>query len=391
MNTKLNFTGYVTFSAIGAFNEEFLSELIKSGINVTNIHNKKNILYADIKRTDYLYASKAAKKHRVRIKVQEKYGLYFKIIKMKRHFGIVMGIIVSVLMVMLLQRYVWKIEINSGNLFSDKHILEIIENNGISLGSDIGEIDTDALALKIKHTLKEAGWVGVEKIGSKLIISLSESKNPKGIKIPLNVPCNIIAGRTGVITETEVYSGTLLYPVGSGVSAGNIIVSGIVNDGADNIILSHANAKIIAEFKETVEIRQEYTTIEYQKSGQNFIEKELMIFGFVVPLTEKVKKTDKCTCDEQVENCSFMNLNLPFKVKTNIYTPFEEVFVTRKNEDAERLVEQKFEIYCDNFFSEYEIINIEKTIKRDEKGITLIADVRLKGNIAVSQEILENN
>lgn len=391
MNRKLNFTGYVTFSAIGAFNEEFLSELIENGINITNIHNKQNIIYADIKRTDYLYASKVAKKHRVRIRIHKKHGIYFKIISMKHHSGIVLGIIVSVLMIMLLQRYVWKIEINSGNTISDKHILEIIENNGIGLGSNIGEIDTDALALKIKHTLKETGWVGVEKIGSKLIISLSESEIPKDIEIPLNLPCNVIAGKTGVIVETQIYSGTLLYPIGSGVSVGNVIVSGIVNDGADNIILSHANAKIVAEFKEKVEIRQEYTTIEYQKTGENFIEKELMIFGFVVPLTEKLKNTEKCTCDEQVENCTFMNFNLPFKVKTNIYTPFEEVSVTRKNEDAERLAEQKFEIYCNNFFSEYEILDVEKTVKRDEKGITLIADVKLKGNIAVQQEILEKN
>mgnify|MGYP003420927592 CR=1 FL=1 len=40
MNKKINFTGYVTFSAIGAFSEDFLSELIESGINVTNVHNK---------------------------------------------------------------------------------------------------------------------------------------------------------------------------------------------------------------------------------------------------------------------------------------------------------------------------------------------------------------
>jgi len=391
MNRKINFTGYVTFSVIGAFSEDFLSELIESGINVTNVHNKNNILYADIKRTDYLYASKVAKKYRVRIKIYKRYGLYFKINRMKRHSGIVLGVIASVLMIMILQQYVWKIEINSNNSASDKLILEIIENDGIGLGSDIGDIDTDALALKIKHTLKETSWVGVEKIGSKLIISLSKSDNFERAEIPLNTPCNIIAGKTGVITETEVYSGTLLYPVGSGVSEGNIIVSGIVNDGADNILLSHANAKIIAEFKETVEIRQEYTTLEYQKTGENLTEKELMLFGFVIPLTDKVDNTENYTCEEQIKNCTFANLNLPFKIKTNIYTPLEQITVTRKCEDAERLVEQKFNIYCDNFFSGYQIIDVEKSIKRDEKGIALIAEVTLKGNIAVQQEILNKN
>lgn len=391
MNKMFNFIGYVTFSAIGAYTEDFLTELIKNGIDVSNIHNMKNIVYADIKRSNYLYMARLAKKFRVRTKVIKRHGLYFKIKRMSHHSGIIFGTIVSIILVMILQQYIWKIEIKGGDNTSENHILEIIENNGVGLGAYTGNIDTDELALKIKHTLKDTGWVGVEKIGSKLRVSLSESEIPKKSYLSPKTPCNVIASHTGVIVETEVYSGELLYPIGSGVSEGNIIVSGTINDGADNIILSHANAKIIAEFKDKVEFRQEYTTVEYQKKGDYSEEKELMIFGFVFPITEKIKNSRNCFCDEKIEVFRFMNISLPFSVKTNRYTPYEEITVTRKATDAEKLVEQKFDIYCNNFYDDYEIINVERTIKRDEYGVTLIADVTLKGNIAVQQEIMERS
>ena len=47
-------------------------------------------------------------------------------------------------------------------------------------------------------------------------------------------------------------------------------------------------------------------------------------------------------------------------------------------------------MYCENFFSQYEILDIKKNILYDSEGITLNADIKLKGNIAVQQEILRN-
>ena len=58
-----------------------------------------------------------------------------------------------------------------------------------------------------------------------------------------------------------------------------------------------------------------------------------------------------------------------------------------KMEDVERLLMQKLELYCLNMFSDYEIVDINKSIKRTEEGITLGADIKLRGNIAVQQEI----
>ena len=166
-----------------------------------------------------------------------------------------------------------------------------------------------------------------------------------------------------------------------------MIVSGTVNDGADNILLTHANAKIIADFKEKVEFRQDFTSLEKERIGDEIVEKELMLFGFVLPITDEVNVTDNMVCEEQIENCIIKNFILPWKIKKNIYTTYKDVEVTRSAKDAMKLLEQKIDLYCNNFLSDYEILDIEKKIKTDEKGITIVAEFKLRGNIAILQEI----
>ena len=82
---------------------------------------------------------------------------------------------------------------------------------------------------------------------------------------------------------------------------------------------------------------------------------------------------------------------MPWKIKTNIYKEYDEIEVIRTNEDVNRILKQKLELYCKNFLSEFEILDISEKYEYDDKGITLTVSIKLRGNIAVQQEIMMNN
>ncbi len=390
MKIAMGFSGTVVFSAIGAYNENFISSLIENGVKVRNVKVENNIMYVQIRRTDYLKASKTARIFRTRIRIVEKKGVYFKIKKTDKHIGILCGIFIGIFTVLMLNNYIWRIEIHGNNTLSENLILKTVQDNGISLGQRLSGVNANEASIRLKAIIDEISWANIEIDGSRIDIYVNEVQNVEKSEIPLKNPCNVIASKSGVIVETEVYSGSLLYSKGSGISEGNVIVSGIVNDGADNIILTHANAKIIAEFTEKVELRQDYTTIEQVKSRDEKEEKELMLFGFVFPLTERVEIEENMVCSEEIKSYSVFGAKLPWKIKTNTYSLYEDYSVTRTSEDLLKLLEQKFELYCDNFFLQYEILDVKKSYKSDENGITLVADVKLKGNIAVQKEISEH-
>ena len=62
-----------------------------------------------------------------------------------------------------------------------------------------------------------------------------------------------------------------------------------------------------------------------------------------------------------------------------------------RNPEIDRILKQKLELYCKNFLSEFEILDISEKYEYDDKGITLTVSIKLRGNIAVQQEIMMNN
>ncbi len=388
MKEKFSILSTVTFTVIGAYIEEFLSEFMKSGIKAYNIHNIKGIVYITIKRREYKKAAYIARSCRVRVRVYKRNGLNLNPFRKNKHAGIVTGVVLASVLILIAQKFVWKINVYGSDKLSETQILNAIARNGIVLGAYCANLDTDSAEYSAKLSLSDISWINIEVNGSRVDVYVNEGDVIEKPEISIKTPCNVIAAKDGVIVETEVYSGTLLYKKGSGVSKGSVIVSGVVNDGADNLLMTHANAKIIAEFTETVVFRQDFTTTEQQEGKIKETEKELMLFGFVIPLTEYVSSKENKICEETINNCYIGSFELPWKIKTNAYSQYDEIEVTRTIEDVNRILEQKLEIYCKNFFSDYEILDISKKTEYDETGITLTADIKLKGDIAVKQEIM---
>lgn len=387
MIKRFSVFSYVVFSAIGAFNEQLISELINKNIKIRNINVKDNVLYGEVKRKDYKSVARIAHKFNIRTKVLKRRGIYFKLKSKKTHNGILYGAFCGIVLILIMQNFIWKVEIHNSDNETDNLIKEISSACGIRVGGLISSADDKSTEILLKKSLSGASWINVELNGSRADIYIQKSSDVKKKEISGKTPCNVIAAKTGIIVETEVYSGTLIYPKGSGVSEGSVIVSGVVNDGADNIILTHANAKIIADFTERVEFRQEYVTVEKIKTDIIENEKELMLFGFVIPISERINDKTNKVCRDEIRKCELFGLDLPFKVKTNSYTTYNNSIVSRTTEDSLRLIEQQLEQYCNNFLSEYEIIDLRKSYKYDEKGITLVADIDLRGDISLQQKI----
>ena len=134
-----------------------------------------------------------------------------------------------------------------------------------------------------------------------------------------------------------------------------------------------------------------YTTMEKQKTGLVEYERELMLFGFVFPLDSgNIDRANKI-CTEETQAFELFGLKLPWTVKTNTYTEYEDISVTRKSSDIERILTRQLDDYCENFFGEYELVDTRKSVRADETGVYLHADVILRGNIAVQREIMQKN
>jgi len=379
--------GTITFSIIGAYCEEFINDLINNKINLKNINSRNGIIYADTGTSQYPYIARKSKKYGVRTRVTKRHGIYFKIRGFSKRPGLIIGIIASAVLVNVLRLYIWNIVIHNNNGLTDDYILGVLENYGITAGTLANDSNTLETERRIMLTDDNINWINIEINGSRADVYLSE--NSVNEKIDFMTPCNLIASHTGVIVDSEVASGNMLYEIGSGVAEGSVIVSGTVSSG-DSTILVHSEAKVIAEFYDDAVFSMDYKTVENIPTGETFTHRQIMLLGMVFPMDSNNSNISDTICTEQTEQCTLWGVELPIKIKTETYTKYIGQEITRKEDDVRRILDSRLELYKLNFLNKYEILDIEKIYDFSENGGTLKAHIKLRGDITVTQPIYEH-
>ncbi len=385
---KPTLSGSVSFGMLGAYCEDYISELFRNRIRLKNIHSENGMIYADIGVHDYPAAARLSRKYGIRTRVRTRHGAYFSIRKLGKRPGLIAGSLLSVIGILFLRLFVWNIQIHGNNELSADYILGLLEERGITAGVPANDTDTLDAERSIMLASDKIKWINIEINGSKADVYLHETDDRTDEDIDFMTPCNIVAGRTGVIVDSDISSGQMLYENGSGVAEDSVIVSGTVSSGTSTILV-HADGCVIADFFEDAEFRMDFTTVEKVPTGNSFTRKQIMILGMVFPLSsgEDISNT---VCREDTEQIAVAGIELPIRIRTETYTEYEEQTVTRKTEDVRRLLDRQLEMYTENFLKQYELLDTEKTYDVSDTGIVLKARLKLRGDIAVKRPIYEH-
>ena len=378
--------GYVKFSLIGTECEEFLSYSLNSGIKIYDIENEEGILYAKTSPSQYFLLARMTRGFHVRIRITEKRGFWFTAYRYRNRYGIIAGLLAYGLVLLLCSGIVWDITITGNERISDESILEFLAENGIYPGASRKDLETTITELSAMLSFEDLAWISIESEGSRVNVKLNERIENAENGLSISTPCNIVASRGGVIIEAEVYRGTMMYEVGSGVAEGDIIVSGIVNDGAGNISVNHADAKIIAEYEEEVSFYQLFNTMEKVKTDEKIYSEYLKLFSFTFP-QQNEQYIDGYTYTSDSYEVRLFGIKMPWSRVVVEGTRMKDVEVSRTVNDVKRILDQELEMYELNFLKNVEIVDRKIEYERDESGIKLVCKFTLRGNIASQSEI----
>ena len=378
--------GYVKFSIIGTECEEFISYSLNEGIRIYDIENEEGIIYAKTSPSQYFLLAVVKRSFHVRMRITEKRGFWFTAYRYRNRYGIIAGLLAYGLVLLLCSGIVWDITITGNERISDESILEFLAESGIYPGASRKELDTTVTELSALLYFEDLAWISIESEGSRVNVKLNERIANAENGLPVSTPCNIVASRGGVITEAEVYRGTMLYEIGSGVAEGDIIVSGIANDGAGNISVNHADAKIIAEYEEEISFYQLFNTVEKVKTDEKTYSEYLKLFSFTFP-QQNEKYIDGYTYTSNSYEVSILGVKMPWTRVVVEGTRMKDVEVSRTVNDVKRILDQELEMYELNFLKNVEIVDRKIEYERDENGIKLVCKFTLRGNIASQSEI----
>lgn len=360
--------------------EKFINLLWKNNVNLKNI-NKKDIttMHFDSNLKDYRTISEIAKKTGTRIRILNRRGISFFILRTKKRQTLFLGVILFAAIIYYLSNYIWKINIETEKNISPYEIRNQLKNLGIRAGIKKGSIDVYKLEEKLVLENSDIMWVRARIEGASLNIKLAERQGPPEVENE-NTPSNIVANKDGEIVRVYSKAGTAVVKNGQIVKKGDILVKG--EQGVEGkTYLVHAEADVIARtFYEEVAY---VNTIIKEKKRTGNEEKEIYVSLFGKDIFIKKAKNKFKTYDKVTTNKLFIN--------ENVYYELEE---KAKKLDEKEIVDVVSKELLDNI-----IVKLDKSVRIVDKVIDLKLEkdeykVRVvlivEENIAESKK-LENN
>lgn len=306
---------------------KFIKRLISNKIEMLKInyikHNEANII---VYKKDYDNILKI--KSIYEVNEIETYGLIKikKIVNLYKY--IIIGLIISLIIIIILSKMIFKIEVIHDNSNIRKFMLDELETNGISKykfkkNYDDIQIIKKNIMDKYKDKLE---WLEIEEVGTKYVIRLKERIIVDNTKD--NKKYNVIAKKGGIIKKIIASNGNIIREINNYVNKGDIIISGNVYLNEDLKDVVGAKGSVLAEVWYNVTVTYPYIYSEIKTTGNSAKVYALKILNNVIEINKKFK-------EKNIEEKVILNHNL-LPISLVLQKQFETTTISQvlTNEEA---------------------------------------------------------
>ncbi len=378
---------YCEIQAEGRNPYPFINAVRNSPAACGNQYCRKNAFCFRILKQDLPLIEELAVQHHMTLTVQTIPSLSGKIKKYRFRFGIPLGILLGAVLIFYYSNTVAVIEIQGAETVKESVILSLLEEEGVSQGAWMTDIDRNRCETLLRIQIPEVAWAGIRNTGNRLVVQITEETPPPSMTEE-RTPCNIISRYNAQITDVRIYSGQLVRLIGDGVSAGDVIVSGIIQEEDNpNIRFRHALGSITGIYTQQAELTEYFTSEQTSVTGRQITQKWFQLFNLKIPLTLRKPDFAEASVKEFYTPFCFLEHRLPAGIFRRV-TSEKQTAVTERTEE-QALLDLNADIvrYEKNFLSEnIEILDCQKEYVTDGQGITCRLTYTLKGEIGMTSE-----
>ncbi len=322
----------------------------------------------------------------VEYKVIRRGGLPQFFLRYKYRFGIYIGILCFVSMLVVSRLFIWRIDIVGNENITTSDVKEMLRAQGFFVGSFIPSLNTDKIENRLLIESDTVSWVSVNIKGNAAEVQIRERQTGRD-DVP-DRPANLVAAKSGIVEEVRIYSGFVVANAGKYVNKGDLLVSGIYDSTQLPFRYTRASGEVYARTVSEyyVEIPFEYEKTVY--TGGEYYDKFLIFFDYSINISKNYGKEgalyDKI---DIVENYCFRDGSpMPIEMRTVKYLEYEYVTERRSEEEAETLA--YFELSQKLAENAPDTVILKKTIipHITDKSFSLYCTVVAIENIAETSE-----
>ncbi len=366
---------------------ELTKYLIRNEIYFDNLKNKNGYLTLRINNNDLCVLEK-----KYNVEVLKQYGLKGLINFIKKHYIIILSLLLSYILLLVLSNVIFDIEIVTNNMDLKNRINLYLKENGIEKYKfmksykKLNEIKNIILE-ENKTTLE---WIEIEKIGTKYKIDLTERVITNNIED--ETPKDLVASKDALIKYMVVKKGTPIKEVNELVKKGEVIISGLVTNNDKVVSEVKASGEVYGEVWYTVTTTVPFNHIDYEKTGKIVNHIYMNIFGKKLTLFGHYETSTSMNTEEVIINKPYLFFTI-VNEKKELYTYKKHTLtkeeaqneaikrsdesIKRKLKSNEYIIDKKVlknkvyssKIELEIFYRVYESIGTLKEIeKKEEEG-----------------------
>ncbi|MCC3372799.1 sporulation protein YqfD [Cohnella sp. REN36] len=239
-----NVRGYVQLKLVRGDAEALLNGVTAAGIRPWDIaYARDGALTFRVTVPDFFRLRPLLKRTGCRTRILERRGFPFQMARLSRRKVFAGGLLAFVAALFLLSMLVWDVQVKTEAPIGEEQVLQAARQEGLHpFQWSFLLRDPATIAHGIARRLPEAAWVGVEKSGTRVTITVVKSNKPE-VKKPQS-PSNLVASTDAVVTRIVAESGRPKVQRNERVRKGEVLISGVIGeDGRTKNVVSKGEVK----------------------------------------------------------------------------------------------------------------------------------------------------
>lgn len=263
------FSAEVLVELHGGSPERFLNLCAARGLFLRKVRREAEECQCTMTAEEYLSCRPMARKSRVRLHVARRRGLPFLLFRYRRRWGIPAGAILALGILFFCSTRLWDIELAGGSRHTLDQFTALFAEYQVEAGMPLDEIVCGDLEEAVRNAYPDILWVSIQKSGCILKVQVRENERWSGETeadsgVTSASATDLVAETDGVIEQIVTRQGTPLVAAGDAVTAGQVLVSGLVpmeDDAGEETgsLFVHADADITAVTVEEFHWEREVT------------------------------------------------------------------------------------------------------------------------------------
>lgn len=165
--------------------------------------------------------------------------------RFRKRYVLLTGVIVFGVLLLCGHIFIWDFEVQGNETIPTETILRALEDYGVGVGTLSLSIDQEDLRNHVLLELHDVSWMAVNVRGCTAHVQVVERHRPPPIVCDAE-RSNVVARCAGLVTRVEALGGRAQVMVGTTVTQGQLLISGVADFDAMGVRLSHGMGKVWA-------------------------------------------------------------------------------------------------------------------------------------------------